>query len=98
LRAFLLTVAVVDDVVALVVIATVYSHTLHWIPLLVAVGVYAVVVGVRHFHVRTGLVYAALGTAAWVALQKAGVEPVVIGLAIGLLAFAYPAPRTNLER
>ena len=41
---------------------------------------------------------AVLGAAAWVALLKSGVEPVVIGLAMGLLAYAYPAPRSNLER
>jgi protein-disulfide isomerase len=45
-----------------------------------------------------GLVYFALGTAAWVALLKSGVEPVVIGLAMGVLPFAYPAPRPSLER
>jgi protein-disulfide isomerase len=43
-------------------------------------------------------VFALLGSAAWVALLESGVEPVVIGLAMGLLAYAYPAPRSNLER
>ena len=39
-----------------------------------------------------------LGTAAWVGVLKSGVDPVVVGLAMGLLAFAYPAPRSSLER
>jgi Na+/H+ antiporter NhaA len=98
LRAFMLTVVVVDDIVALVVIATVYTETLHVAPLLAAVGLFAAIVVARGFGVRGGLVYGVLGTAAWVALLKSGVEPVVLGLALGLLAYAYPTPRSNLER
>jgi Na+/H+ antiporter NhaA len=98
LRAFMLTVVVVDDVVALVVIATVYSGSLRYVPLAVALGLYAVVVVLHRFSLRGGVVYFALGAAAWVALLKSGVEPVVIGLAMGALAFAYPASRSTLER
>ena len=34
----------------------------------------------------------------WVALLESGVEPVVVGLAMGLLAYAYPVARSDLER
>jgi Na+/H+ antiporter NhaA len=98
LRAFLLTVLVVDDVVALVVIATVYTKALHVDPLLAAVGFLGIVLVARSSGVRTGLAYAALGAAGWVSLLKSGIEPVVIGLAMGLLVYAYPAPRSSLER
>ena len=98
LRAFLLTVLVVDDTVALVVIATVYANALHVVPLLAAVAFLGAVLVVRSSGVRTGLAYAALGAAAWVSLLKSGIEPVVIGLAMGLLVYAYPAPRSSLER
>jgi Na+/H+ antiporter NhaA len=98
LRAFMLTVVVVDDIVALVVIATVYTETLHVTPLLAALGFFAAIVVARGLGIRGGLVYGVLGTAAWVGLLKSGVEPVVLGLALGLLAYAYPAPRSNLER
>jgi len=98
LRAFMLTVVVVDDIVALVVIATVYTETLDVLPLLAAVVFFGAVVVMRTLRVRAGLVHAVLGAAAWVALLKSGVEPVVIGVAMGLLAYAYPAPRSNLER
>ncbi len=98
LRAFMLTVVVVDDLVALVVIATVYTETLRVVPLLTAVVLLGAVLVARSLGVRAGLVYAVLGTAAWVGLLKSGVEPVVIGLAMGLLVYAYPAPRSTLER
>jgi Na+/H+ antiporter NhaA len=98
LRAFMLTVVVVDDIVALVVIATVYSGSLRMAPLVVALALYGLVIVLHRFRLRAGLVYLALGAGAWVGLLKAGIEPVVIGLAMGVLAFAYPAPRSNLER
>jgi Na+/H+ antiporter NhaA/protein-disulfide isomerase len=97
LRAFLLTVAVVDDIVALVVIATVYTDTLRVGPLLVAIGFFAAVLVLRSIPVRGGLVYLILGAGAWVGLLKSGVEPIVVGLVMGLLVYAYPAPRSSLE-
>jgi Na+/H+ antiporter NhaA len=98
LRAFMLTVVVVDDIVALVVIATVYTETLSVVPLLVAVVLFGAVLVLRSVPVRVGLVYFVLGVGAWVGLLESGVEPVVIGLAMGLLVYAFPAPRSSLER
>jgi Na+/H+ antiporter NhaA len=97
-RAFLLTVVVVDDVVALVVIATVYSETLRVVPLISAAAFFAAVLVLRRIPVRVGLVYLVLGAGAWVSLLKSGVEPIVVGLVMGLLVYAYPAPRSSLER
>src|SRR5215212_1180099 len=98
LRAFMLTVVVVDDVIALVVIGTVYTENLELVPLLAAAGFLAALVVARSLRGTGGLVCVILGVAAWVALLESGVEPVVIGLALGLLVFAYPAPRSSLER
>ena len=98
LRAFMLTVVVVDDIVALVVIATVYSGSIRLTPLFVALTFYGVVFALHRARLRVGPVYLALGVAAWVALLKARVEPVVIGLTLGVLPFAYPVSRSTLER
>jgi Na+/H+ antiporter NhaA len=98
LRAFMLTVSVVDDVIALAVIATAYAGGLHTRALLIAVGLFAVIVLAVRLGVHRGVVYVALGVAAWVALSKSGVDPIVIGLAMGLLTFAAPAARSDLER
>jgi Na+/H+ antiporter NhaA len=98
LRAFMLTVVVVDDVLALVVIATVYTEEVTVSALVVALGLFAVVLAVRALGVRRGVVYGALGTALWVAVLESGVEPVVVGLAMGSLAYAYPPERSALER
>src|SRR5439155_25168463 len=66
LRAFMLTVVVVDDVVALIVIATVYTDTLRVVPLLAAAGFFGAVLVLRTIPVRVGLVYFVLGSGAWV--------------------------------
>ncbi|MED7823280.1 Na+/H+ antiporter NhaA [Streptomyces chiangmaiensis] len=97
-RVFILTITVVDDLLALGVIAVAYSDRITVPALLVAVGAFAVVLLVRWLGSRRGIVYALLALVAWVALLESGVDPVVIGLAMGLLTYAYPAARADLER
>ena len=98
LRAFMLTVVVVDDLLALGVIATVYTDDVTVSALLVAVALFGAVLLAKALGIRRGLLYLALGAAIWVALLESGVEPVVVGLAMGLLVYAYPAARSDLER
>jgi len=98
LRAFLLTVVVIDDVVALIVIATVYTKQLNVVPILVAFALFAAILVVKRLHVPQGIVYLLMGIATWVALHLSGVDPVVVGLAMGLLTYASPAGREQLER
>jgi Na+/H+ antiporter NhaA len=98
LRGFMLTVIVVDDVIALLVIAFAYSGDVALEPLLIAAGFFALILAARAAGVRQGLVYFILAVAAWVALFESGVDPVVLGLAVGLIAWARPAGRGELER
>jgi Na+/H+ antiporter NhaA len=98
LRAFMLTFSVVDDVVALVVIATAYASGVDGWALLEALGIYAVVVLLARARVTRATVYTVLGVAGWIALSHSGVDPIVIGLAMGLLTWAAPAARSDLER
>jgi Na+/H+ antiporter NhaA len=98
LRVFILTITVVDDFLALVVIAVAYTDRLAVPALLVAIGVFAAVLLVRWLGLRRSVVYALATFVAWLALLESGVDPVVIGLAMGMLTYAYPAARTDLER
>jgi Na+/H+ antiporter NhaA len=98
LRAFLLTVVVIDDLVALLVIATVYTSHLDVAALVVAFALFAGILVLLRFRVRHGVVYFIVGIATWVALYLSGVDPVVVGLAMGLLTYAGPAGREDLER
>ncbi|MGH3380030.1 MAG: Na+/H+ antiporter NhaA, partial [Actinoallomurus sp.] len=98
MRTFLLTVTVVDDLVALAVITVFYSTHVRVVPLIVALAIFGVVIVVRVRRERHGIVYAALGIAAWVAMFESGVEPIVVGLVLGLLTYASPAARDDLRR
>ncbi|MEV0269156.1 Na+/H+ antiporter NhaA [Hamadaea sp. NPDC050747] len=98
LRAFLLTVTVVDDLLALVVIALFYTGGVALGPLLLGVLFLLLVLAARIARVRTGFVYVALSIAAWIAVFGSGVDPIVVGLVAGLVTYAYPAPRSELER
>ncbi len=98
LRAFILTVAVVDDLVALLVIAVAFTGAVQGVALGVGLATFAVMLLARSQGVHNGAVYAVLGVVAWVAFLKSGVDPIVVGLAMGLLTIAYPAARSDLER
>jgi Na+/H+ antiporter NhaA len=98
LRAFILTVAVVDDLVALLVIVLAYTGTVRMVPLLIAIGLFAAALALRLRRVRNGVAYALLVVPAWFAMRGSGVDPVVVGLAVGLVTIAYPASRADLER
>ena len=99
LRLRLLTLAVVDDLVALVIIATVYTDHVDPLPLVLAIGFFALLVALRYVR-GTWRNEAAVvaGVALWVALFEAGIDPVVAGLAVGLVTSAYPPERGDLER
>jgi Na+/H+ antiporter NhaA len=96
-RVFLLTVFVVDDLVALIVIAVAYSEHIEVMPLLMAIATFGLLLGLRASGVRRGVIYAPFCILLWGLLLSSGVDPVVAGLAIGLTATAYTPARGALE-
>src|SRR3954453_12244882 len=98
LRVFLLTLAVVDDLCALLVIATVYSKHVSFTALAIAIGLFAVLIGLRYAPVGRSAAGGVGGTPLRGARFQAGVHPTIAGLAIGLATSAYPPARSDLER
>jgi Na+/H+ antiporter NhaA len=99
LRVTLLTIAVIDDLVALLVIATVYTDHVSLVPLGIAVGLFGALFALRYAPVGwRRQVAVVLGVAVWVALFESGIDPVIAGLAVGLVTSAYPPERSQLER
>ena len=98
LRVRLLTLAVVDDLIALVVIAVVYTEHLARPargrglpprrPARASIRARRVAPQVAVF----------VGVGVWVALLESGIDPVISGLAVGLATSAYPPSRDDLER
>jgi Na+/H+ antiporter NhaA/protein-disulfide isomerase len=99
LRVRLLTLAVVDDFVALLVIATAYTSHVELLPLAIAAGLLVVLFGLRRappmWRTRASSV---VGVATWVALRDSGIDPVITGLAVGLVTSAYQPARADLEQ
>ena len=98
LRVFLLTLSVVDDLCALVVIAVVYTAHVSLVALAVAIGLFAVLVGLRRVGAPRRPLSVAVAVALWVAMFKSGIDPVISGLAVGLATGAYSPSREDLER
>jgi Na+/H+ antiporter NhaA/glutaredoxin len=98
LRVFLLTLAVVDDLGALVVIATAYTKHVSMTALLVAIALFAALLALRFAPAWRRQLAVLIGIALWVAMFKSGIDPVIAGLAAGLVTSAYPPSREDLER
>ena len=98
LRVFMLTLAVFDDLGALAVIATVYTTHVSLPALLVAIGLFGLLLLLRYLPAWRNQVSVLVGVALWVAMFKSGIDPVITGLAIGLVTSAYPPSREDLER
>ncbi|MGZ4508341.1 MAG: Na+/H+ antiporter NhaA [Blastococcus sp.] len=84
-KVFLLTLAVVDDLGGIVLIAVVYSGRISLPWLLAALVPLALTVVLRRWHVRAVPVYAVVATLCWLALSRSGVEPTMAGVAFALL-------------
>ena len=98
LRLFLLTLAVVDDLLAIVVIAVFYTAELHLWPLLGAIASTAVfAVAVRVLRVRSVLL-PVLGVVTWVLVHGSGVHATIAGVALGLTVPARPVLGERLAR
>jgi NhaA family Na+:H+ antiporter len=85
LRAFLLTLAITDDIVAIILIAIFYSQTIKWrylVPSLLVLGVYAIL---QRQGLTAWWIALPLGVCAWALMQQSGVHATVAGVLIGLL-------------
>lgn len=85
LRAFLLTLAVVDDLVVIVIIAVFYTSTLAVLPLLGAVVVFVIWAVLQRLRVGAPWVYVPLAVVAWWLVHESGIHATIAGVVLGLL-------------
>jgi NhaA family Na+:H+ antiporter len=93
IRPFLLTLAIADDLLTIVVVAVFYAGSVSWLPLALAVVSVAAMIACERAHVRHLLVYLVLGALTWLFAYHAGVHPALVGAVLGLLAPAVPFQR-----
>ena len=90
LKLMLLTLAIVDDLGAIVVIAVFYTASLNMTALFVALGLLGAMAALRLLGVWWMPIYALVGVGPWFALLESGVHAPLAGVACGLLAPALP--------
>jgi Na+/H+ antiporter NhaA len=98
LRVFLLTLVVIDDLGALLVIAVAYTDHVSLFALAVALVLFFVLVSLRFAGRWRAPAAVVVGIGIWLAMFESGIDPVIAGLVIGLVTSAYPPARGDLER
>ena len=101
MRAFLLTLAVVDDLIVIVIIAVFYTDSVDLTALGVAAVVFAGFALCQRLRIRTGVVYLPLAVVGWWFLHESGVHATIAGVVFGLLTRVLPDPdeeRSPAER
>ncbi len=88
LKIFLMALAIVDDIGAVLIIAFFYTSDLQWAALGAGAGVVVLLVAANLLHVRRPEVYGVLGVLLWVAVLESGVHATIAGV---VLAFTIPA-------
>ncbi len=90
LRAFLLGLAIVDDIGAIVIIAAVYSTGILWGWLAAAAAGLLLTIAVRRLGIQSTWLYVGIGTVVWLSMHEGGIHPTLAGVAMGLLAPSTP--------
>jgi len=85
LKIFLLSLAIVDDLGAVVVIAVFYTDQINLLMLGLSLGGFVLTITLNWLGVRPVPVYVAVGAATWLALYKSGIHPTIAGVILGLL-------------
>ncbi len=88
LKIFLTTLAVVDDIGGIIVIAAFYSTHIEWMMLLIAAGLLGVLLLGSVMHIKSKIFYLTIGGIIWFLFLNSGIHPTIAGV---LVAFCVPA-------
>lgn len=94
LKIFLAALAIADDLGAILVIAIFYTAQIHWNYLLMAAGVFALLLALNHFKIKSLWFYLIPGIFLWYFVHHSGIHATIAGV---LLAFTIPTNITASE-
>jgi NhaA family Na+:H+ antiporter len=94
LKVFLVALAVIDDLGAILIIAIFYTKALLWANLFIALGIFALLLVFNRLKIRNLIPYLVGGAAMWYFMLNSGVHATIAGV---LLAFAIPFARGDKE-
>jgi Na+:H+ antiporter, NhaA family len=85
LRLFLLSLAIFDDIGAIIVTTVGYGHDLHVLPLVLSIGGLAAVAVASRIGVKSMPIYVLAGCAIWLCIDASGIHPTFTGVLLGLM-------------
>ncbi len=103
LKTFLVSLAIFDDVGAIIIIAIFYSADINSVSLMIAAASIALLAALNRFHVGLRLPYILIGLIMWVAVLKSGVHATLAGVVLAMFIplkptrKGEPSPLRSLE-
>ncbi|QBR92625.1 Na+/H+ antiporter NhaA [Nocardioides euryhalodurans] len=97
-RLFLLTLAIVDDIGAILVIAVFYTDDLNLIALAIAIALLGLMLVMRRLRIWSVWAYVVVGVLVWLATFESGVHATLAGVAIGLITPTRPLLEEKVAR
>jgi Na+/H+ antiporter NhaA len=98
LRIFLLTLAIVDDIVAITIIGVFYSSALEPVAVAVAALCLAAIALLPRLRIWQTSVYLGIGVILWIAAFESGLHPTLAGMLAGLLVASHPPDKEQVEQ
>lgn len=92
LKIFLAALAIADDLGAILVIAIFYTDAIHWNYLLMALGIFVLLLSLNFFKIKSIWPYLFLGLFLWYFMHHSGIHATIAGV---LLAFTIPVKSKN---
>jgi NhaA family Na+:H+ antiporter len=97
LRSFLLALAVIDDIGAILIIALVYSTGIAYSWVLASIAAFVLILALKKMNVTSVFIYILCGLLLWYGLYRTGVHPTLAGVILGLLTPSRVKENTDLE-
>ena len=97
LRSFLLALAVIDDIGAILIIAIVYSSGIAYSWVLASVGAILLILALKKMNITSIFIYILCGLLLWYGLYRTGVHPTLAGVILGLLTPSMEKNDSGLE-
>lgn len=85
IRVFLLALAIIDDIIAVLIIALCYSGGLHYVGFLIAGLGIMLVLGFQRIGIGSAISYVIPGTIIWIGMLMTGAHPTLAGVVLGLM-------------
>jgi len=95
LKIFFTALAIADDLGAILVLAIFYSSEIHWISLLIAAVILAILIILNRIRIYSPWPYVLLGVGLWLAFIESGIHPTIAGVLLAATIPTWGAPDTR---